>query len=344
MATSTTAIIRIKRRIEENPLDTLILNCKRFKYDENIVQDTSTNADDDTNSSKTDSTLFKFVGTLDKAVNPLKYLKENRKINIKQQENEEEKLNKIIDKIKTEQKDLSKQNRLKIINCHRALNNFDDNDDEFIKKLEESVSPLSTVIVDVESELATSKPEKEQNNNEFVYDIYYSTNNKQFNHNNFSFDLLHSIEPLDDIIFNDDKYRNNEDDDDELLMSDDSDSNDENNWRNDYPDDEEFDNMIDNGVDQNDNDDDVEFLNNIMKSKFKISNDRNQDTCELSSTDDDEYYDSDTALKYGKRYAQFKAREKENDFDVSDNTDDDDDIYGSDRDQYYNDEDDDNDE
>lgn len=59
-------VIRVKRRVDEEPLDAFVLNCKKRKYDDaNDDAAAPEGAQDD----DTSATVVKFAGTVDSQVN-----------------------------------------------------------------------------------------------------------------------------------------------------------------------------------------------------------------------------------------------------------------------------------
>lgn len=206
----------------------------------------------------------------------------------------------ILKKMQAEAKSTSKANRLKIVNCFRTKTDPVNVESE-----------ANYTVVEVESVEPEQSSAKDEVN--YVYDIYCSEHADP----DFSWDNLESVEPWEELIFAD--YRTTGD-----HESDDSaeDSNDENNWRNEYPD--------------SDIDDD-EMLNAIKSCK--ISNHHSDDNYLSSSDDEDVYHDvhyQDT-LTFGKKYAQFKARVTHDDEDDIDDDEyySDQHEYGIDRDEMY---------
>lgn len=58
------AIIRVKRRIDEEPLNAFVLNCKKRKCDDGEA----TSSTNDTNTDDTSRTIVKFAGTVENQV------------------------------------------------------------------------------------------------------------------------------------------------------------------------------------------------------------------------------------------------------------------------------------
>ncbi|CAH2065934.1 unnamed protein product, partial [Iphiclides podalirius] len=110
---STSTVLRVKRRLEENPQDALVLLCKKVK----------------TNSEEIAPSLFVFRGTVDnqepllvKSIVPKDDVKQKSISNVAD----------IIKKIRKERKDVSVENRYEVVNCSRGLKeNESDNEDLF---------------------------------------------------------------------------------------------------------------------------------------------------------------------------------------------------------------------
>ncbi|XP_045534656.1 probable RNA polymerase II nuclear localization protein SLC7A6OS [Papilio machaon] len=99
---STSTILRVKRRLEENPQDALVLLCKRLKTDSEEIS----------------PSLFVFRGTVDnqehilvKDLVPKEDLKQKSISNVTD----------IIQKMRKERKDVSTENRYEVVNCRRGL-------------------------------------------------------------------------------------------------------------------------------------------------------------------------------------------------------------------------------
>ncbi|XP_013147095.1 PREDICTED: probable RNA polymerase II nuclear localization protein SLC7A6OS isoform X2 [Papilio polytes] len=99
---SASTVLRVKRRLEENPQDALVLLCKRVKTDSEEIS----------------PSLFVFRGTVDnqeqiivKDLVPKEDIKQKPISNVAD----------IIQKIRKERKDVSTENRYEVVNCHRGL-------------------------------------------------------------------------------------------------------------------------------------------------------------------------------------------------------------------------------
>lgn len=137
MASST--VLRVKRRLEENPQDTLVLMCKRIKTDKEEIS----------------PSLFVFRGTVDdQETAHVKNLLP--KIDIKQQTIPN--VDSIIDKLRKERKEVATKSRYEIVNCSRGLKDSEtDADGEDILNL-----------IDLQ------KTEDKDDNLMYAYDVYTS--------------------------------------------------------------------------------------------------------------------------------------------------------------------------
>lgn len=214
------AILRVKRRCNDERKDALVIACKRSKTTENEIE----NAAD-----VTPVTAFvKFAGTIanqdeDVVEHLVKTLgKEELEANYKQH---------VVDiKRKTREKikQQSMESRYKVINCRRSL------DTSNLEKLDDKV----TTVIDIEDSVScsASKDAEPAKPEEFVYDLYYTETG-----DDVIIDDFISIHVLDqEFVF--DTYRDRNECEDEFASED---SNSESNWRNDYPDTESSDSSID---------------------------------------------------------------------------------------------------
>ncbi|CAG5048323.1 unnamed protein product [Parnassius apollo] len=195
---SASTVLRVKRRLEENPQDALVLLCKRVKTDTEEIA----------------PSLFVFRGTVDneepllvKNVVPKEELKHKSIPNVTD----------IIQKIRKERKDVSTENRYEVIKCCRGL--------------KEDSSDGNEDIFDLVDLAKSSDKEKDVG---YAYDVYTSAK-PDFDVS--MLDNLVSIENYEtDLIFG--SYRDNGQLPSDAEADDEDDSNDENNWRNEYPDSE----------------------------------------------------------------------------------------------------------
>ncbi|XP_046675631.1 probable RNA polymerase II nuclear localization protein SLC7A6OS isoform X1 [Homalodisca vitripennis] len=211
------AVVRVKRHCNEEPIDALLLACKRRKTENDNL-----------------TSVFKFAATVDNQdENVYKYIPKAYTLEQAESSYKKHKISNITDKLRAENRLFSQHSRLKVVNCFRALSETDSLEDGTTQ----TASDHSLTIVDIESLPTTSsesskhstisevdldkKPEK------YVYDIYYAPDCKL---DEKMMDNPISCHPLDDLVFED--YSNEVYD----VEEESDDSNDENNWRNDYPD------------------------------------------------------------------------------------------------------------
>lgn len=138
------------------------------------------------------------------------------------------------ERIRTENIKHTKNSRFKLISI--------------LRKFDDSVPEVSVPIIDV------NDGEESEHQNNYVYDLYYS--NASLNLNDPDFADNYSVHEFDDNKWDIERETDSD------LAEDEDDSNDENNWRNDYPEDES----------SMRSDDDEEYLCHRMK-KTQISSD-----------------------------------------------------------------------
>ncbi|KAK2584232.1 hypothetical protein KPH14_006647 [Odynerus spinipes] len=213
------AILRVKRRYNDEPLNALVIACKRSKTAENEEIENAVNLTPVT-------AVVKFAGTVtNQEENVVEHLvkvlgKNELEANYKQH---------VVDtksKSRERIKQKSIENRYKVINCRRSL------DTSNIENLDDKV----TTVIDVEDSISCStiKDLDQEKSEEYVYDLYYTQTD-----NDMVIDELVSIHVLDqEFVF--DTYRDHSDNEFES-----EDSNSESNWRNEYPDSEHSESSID---------------------------------------------------------------------------------------------------
>ncbi|XP_047117374.1 probable RNA polymerase II nuclear localization protein SLC7A6OS [Schistocerca piceifrons] len=282
------AILRVKRRCDEDPHEALLLSCKRLKHDETPESN-----------SHSYTALLQFAGTINtQEENVAQHILKKSKKSIPRTSKKH--VTNILEKLRAESKQISQENRFKVVNCFRALNTADTDDEkspptEAAGSGEKEGSQMITV-VDIEksppernkdhttpSEI--TNPSSEDKN--YVYDLYYT---EKIDFDDMLLDTQLSIHPMESELV----YDVDEEDDKSQLEEEDSDSNDENNWRNDYPD-------SDNSI----NEDDMMLA--MQMDDMNIDN-------ELSSDDGEEDYiyskeaDPKDIRLYGSSYARYKRR------------------------------------
>ncbi|KAK4879652.1 hypothetical protein RN001_007798 [Aquatica leii] len=249
-----TAIIRIKRNCSEDPLDAVLINCKKRKVDESTTEIQSDV-----------STVLNFAGTVtDSDDDVLKYIQRLTKSDAEEQY-KKHKID-ITNKLRFENRVNSVNSRYKIINSHRfSTPNLETNED----------TDLNCTIVDVEA-AEKNRDENESTTGNYVYDLYY-TNSDDFGETDLNEFI--SVYPLSEgLVYGsarDNGYHYSESDNSE-------DSNAENHWKNDYPDESDVEDFEDPYEDDSIDED----ATDAMK---KVSLRRNED---LSSDDfEDDYND-----------------------------------------------------
>ncbi|CAO1312238.1 unnamed protein product [Diamesa serratosioi] len=315
------AVIRMKRHINEEPLDAFVLNCKKRK----------TNGTKDQNQSETTSVL-KFVGTVNQDTNITEHIAkltkdEAKDIITRKQLNPAEKLRSRVE----QNKEKSQNNRFKIVNYTRTLDT------------EETENNQKLTIVDVEKERNVSNvaststaiaPSANVTEEPYVYDLYIAEANETILQYPESIDLNDlSILEYNDYLYSRPRLMNDSESDDNVE---DEDSNDENNWRNDYPD--EDDDNISVGERQMRNAIANFDLDNDLSSEEESDLSRNGfvnsvDSQAIGFEDDLDYSNSNRNFE---SYARYRKRiEKE--MNEEGNDDSDDESENSDNNSYYSD-------
>lgn len=283
------AILRVKRRCDEDPHEALLISCKRQKQDETAE-----------NKSLSYTALLQFAGTINTQEEDVAQhvLKKSKKPIPKTSKKH---VTNILEKLRAQSKQTSQENRFKVVNCFRALSTADTEDKksqitEAAESGEKEGSQIITV-VDIEknplernkdhttsSEIA--EPSSEDKN--YVYDLYYT---EKIDFDDMLLDTQLSVHPMEtELVYDVDE----EDDDKSQLEDEDSDSNDENNWRNDYPD-------SDNSINEED------MMLAMQMDDMNIDNELSSDGGE-----EDYIYSKDADPKdirlYGSSYAHYKRR------------------------------------
>ncbi|CAH1779594.1 unnamed protein product, partial [Owenia fusiformis] len=250
------AIIRIKRKLDEDPADKLVIYCKRIKSN-SAEGGASKSASEDVKNELT------FAGTLDKkdesvskriraAIKKTKLEREYKKHNPIDTTSQARKTH----------KSTAIENRFKVVSSHRAIeldqldaesdnvenkDNVDEVDRLFClydvvseneenarqeqqrkeSKLQPEVLTCNGVPMIREKVQPQAEPSLAEDEN-YVYDLYYSNSR---NLDIASFQNISMVEAFrEELIY--DEYRDN----DEEVYEDEDDENEEGNWRNDYPD------------------------------------------------------------------------------------------------------------
>uniref|UniRef100_A0A8D8D774 Probable RNA polymerase II nuclear localization protein SLC7A6OS n=1 Tax=Culex pipiens TaxID=7175 RepID=A0A8D8D774_CULPI len=219
------AVIRLKRRVDEDPLNAFVLNCKRQRTDQ-AEPDAATANGVATTPAET-STVLKFAGTFTKADNIPAHLQSRLS-----KEEAKEAISRvhrptIASRNRLASRQTTQNSRFRIVNCTRSLS-----------QVEGEEVGGGTTIVDVERDQVAGAPAQEQEPG-FVYDLYVVDESQQQSQH-----VPYIPENLDDIsvaIYDDPLYSSHRGlgDRSDSDGGESEDSNDENNWRNDYPDEDE---------------------------------------------------------------------------------------------------------
>lgn len=280
------AIVRIKRRADEEPLNGIVINCKRPK----------TNCESDTK----ENTLLQFVTTLEEPTEDvLTHIKRNTKDDLEREYKKH--FNNISLKIKEQRESALKNSRFKLINTFRSKGLLPDDP--------EDNSEINYTLLEVDG---TEEKDNIQSSDspavKYVYDLYY-TNSDDFADDTIDYQDI-DIHPLNFDLVNE-PYRGNAFNDMNDDDSDDSeDSNAENNWRNDYPD--EMDGDADSITEQ-------DMLNAMQRITVEdeLSNDDGEEgfvySIDSEAAGFEEDIDDSDVQRYGERYARFKALHKRTD-------------------------------
>ncbi|EFA03974.1 probable RNA polymerase II nuclear localization protein SLC7A6OS [Tribolium castaneum] len=269
------AVIRIKRRLEDEPSDTLILNCKKRK----------TEADTQDQDAEL-STILKFAGTVKNQEDTLSHIKKPTKVELEDQFKKHS--TDLSSKLRLQKQEDSKKNRYKVVNCFRSQS----------ANLEETNEPKAEyTIYDIETE-NHDQISKDSDQN-YVYDLYYTTSDDLG-----ELDDYVSMYPYNDVFMygsvRDNGLKEADSDDDS------EDSNAENFWKNDYPDESDMESVTE-----------EDMLQAMKKCDLSdLSSDDGEEGFVYSIDSEgagfEEDVDDSDVQRYGERYARFKAKHKKN--------------------------------
>uniref|UniRef100_A0A2M4AX72 Uncharacterized protein n=1 Tax=Anopheles triannulatus TaxID=58253 RepID=A0A2M4AX72_9DIPT len=130
-----TTVIRLKRRVDEDPLNAFVLNCKRQR-----VEAGETTNDPNANAPES-STILKFAGTFSQAEGIASHLQNIHKDQAKDAISRVHRPN-IKPRNRAAAKQIAQNDRFRIVNCTRSITN----------EPESTVDGIPTTIVDVERE------------------------------------------------------------------------------------------------------------------------------------------------------------------------------------------------
>ncbi|XP_019561485.3 probable RNA polymerase II nuclear localization protein SLC7A6OS [Aedes albopictus] len=332
------AVIRLKRRVDEDPLDAFVLNCKRQRTE---LPDPNRNAADPEPTGET-STVLKFAGTFTKSDNISSHLRLSKDEAKEAISRVHRPKNAVRNREASRQK--AQNSRFRIVNCTRSLGEVDGVEGATIVDVERDIVAAAAVAGPsknaaeessstngVEQKRPEDVPAAEQ---DYVYDLYVADEAQQQLHIPYIPDNLDdiSVAIYDDPLYS--SHRGLGDRSDDSAGEESEDSNDENNWRNDYPDEDEDVFGDCQSVDEDDMRRAVEELD--LEGDRELSSDEEEDYGERADGnsgfaypvnddvhdnlddddgDDDEYRDADDdgvnvndVNRFGTAYARYKAR------------------------------------
>lgn len=118
------AVIRLKRRVDEDPLDAFVLNCKRQRTDPGQQQQQQQDPTDDASSSTSageTSTVLKFAGTFPKADNIPTHLQQRLSKDEAREAISRVHRPKIASRNREASRQTAQNSRFRIVNCTRSL-------------------------------------------------------------------------------------------------------------------------------------------------------------------------------------------------------------------------------
>ncbi|XP_030760736.1 probable RNA polymerase II nuclear localization protein SLC7A6OS isoform X2 [Sitophilus oryzae] len=226
------AVVKIKRCLDEDPLETLILNCKRRK----------TNGSEN-NTNEELSAVLQLAGTSKEDESIEHVIRKRRLANASDLKRQFKKHDvDISKKIRSEIQDHSKNTRYRVVNCFRK--NFNDElHEEPGKSNNEEVTVFELETDYNKNSTSTENKNKETDQSKYVYDFYY-TSSDDFGEADIE-DYV-SVYPLNDPLLFGSVRDNGLNESDSEYES--EDSNAENNWKNDYPDEEDLESINENDM------------------------------------------------------------------------------------------------
>lgn len=208
------AVVRLKRRYNENPVDVLLFASKRLKTDEgDNVKDTLFTFAATVDNKDEDSSAFACVNKVLRSEELKPNLQDKKSII-----DRTKKISDLTEKLRKENQLHSLNSRYQVVSLLRNIKPDDSTD-------EGECTPMT--VIDIVNHEKTPEEIREE---DYVYDLYYTKMGGDLDEM-ISGDT-YSIHPLQEECYAFDEEENEHCDDDE-------DSNEENNYRNDYPDEED---------------------------------------------------------------------------------------------------------
>ncbi|XP_058815969.1 probable RNA polymerase II nuclear localization protein SLC7A6OS isoform X2 [Topomyia yanbarensis] len=312
------AVIRLKRRVDEDPLNAFVLNCKRQRTELPEVIGSGGDVAGEV------STVLKFAGTFTKADNIHPHLQQRLS-----KEEAKEAISRvhrptIASRNRAATRQNAQNNRFRIVNCTRSLSQVDGAEGTTIVDVERDIEPVaagsSFSTTDASSDGATQKPPV-HNESSYVYDLYVADDSEQQTHIPY---IPENLEDISVAIYDDPLYSSHRCHGENTSDEESEDSNDENNWRNDYPDEDEDVFGDANSVDEDDmrravqdldidgenelSSDDEDYANGGDSSGFAYPPGDGDDDLYEYREDDDEGVNPTDVARFGPAYAKYKAR------------------------------------
>lgn len=270
------AVVRIKRRITDEPFDKFVLNCKRAKTSNDIVNDE--NSELPNHQTDATRTILKLAATVSADDDDITtHLTKLRKPEAIELARKVRKPTSAITKLRQQLKDEAKEQRFKVINCFRSIGEDDTANQSsktgnitVVDVIKEDAQTTENMIT---NEVTPSIESSSNSSNKFVYDLYLVDSGEQPTEIDIN-DYI-SIRPFDDLVYQgmDETLKDSDDNNSE-------DSNDEANWRNEYP----------------DTDDDFSIGEEDMRKAVEELNVGSD--ADNSSSDDDDAYGAEPAIHF----------------------------------------------
>lgn len=219
------AVIRVKRRLNEEPFEKFVLNCKRRRTNDDessssVVPPNLLGTSDET------TTILKFSGTIKSDEDIKTHIIRLTKSDAEESVRKSRKILNVTTKNREQLKENTQNSRFKVINCFRSMPDGD-NEAEADLTIVDVIKDDTKDTTEDQSKADTEESLATSMETDYVYDLYMIDGAQS---TQIDYDNLISIRPFDDLVYqaNDDKYADSDNDSE--------DSNDEDNWRNDYPD------------------------------------------------------------------------------------------------------------
>lgn len=281
------AVIRVKRRTTDEPFNKFVLNCKRRRISADESSD-SVVAPNLLESSDETTTILKFTGTIKSDDDIKTHLTRLTKADAEESVRKVRKICNVTARNREQLRQNAQNNRFKVINCVRSVADGDG--------ATESDLTIVDVIKDDAKDVNDEQPSDDGEakasmamETDYVYDLYVAEGEQN---TEIDYDNMISIRPFDDLVYqaNDDAYKDSDNSED---------SNDEDHWRNEYPDtDDDF------SVGEEDMRRAVEDL------KFGSDDDLSSDESDYDREPVVHFMDADddlSAFDYFKKYGRLKS-------------------------------------